>query len=237
MLDGSATSKYLVYALGEILLVMIGILLALQVNNWNQFQQKKEKEIINLIELKKSLEFDLKYELEACQAFYDELHQKVDILIQVIETRERITNDSLAPIIGEALLDKWYFLLQTAAFENIKSIGIDIISNDTLRSRILNIYNGHYTWLGKMSDDFDNYYNTQIIPLINTYFEGEGVGPGNLRLHPREPALLYQNKAIKTNLWHLKEMRNRKRGRAHKAAKFVDEVISEIEAEIERLKN
>ena len=34
-------SKYLLYAIGEILLVMIGILLALQVNNWNQKQQNK----------------------------------------------------------------------------------------------------------------------------------------------------------------------------------------------------
>ena len=32
----SRFSKYLFYALGEIVLVMIGILLALQVNNWNQ---------------------------------------------------------------------------------------------------------------------------------------------------------------------------------------------------------
>ena len=32
--------RYLVYALGEILLVMIGILLALQVNNWNEEKTK-----------------------------------------------------------------------------------------------------------------------------------------------------------------------------------------------------
>ena len=33
--------KYLIYAVGEVLLVMIGILLALQVNNWNQSRIQK----------------------------------------------------------------------------------------------------------------------------------------------------------------------------------------------------
>ena len=36
-------SKYLIYAIGEIALVMIGILLALQVNNWNQLKQHKSE--------------------------------------------------------------------------------------------------------------------------------------------------------------------------------------------------
>ena len=36
LLGTGATRKYVLYAIGEILLVMIGILLALQVNNWNE---------------------------------------------------------------------------------------------------------------------------------------------------------------------------------------------------------
>ena len=42
------TGKYFKYAIGEIILVMIGILLALQVNNWNnkRIEQNEEKEVI-----------------------------------------------------------------------------------------------------------------------------------------------------------------------------------------------
>ena len=36
LLDEGNLKGYLIYAIGEILLVMIGILLALQVNNWNE---------------------------------------------------------------------------------------------------------------------------------------------------------------------------------------------------------
>jgi len=38
------TSKYLKYAIGEIVLVVIGILIALQINNWNEQQKKKKLE-------------------------------------------------------------------------------------------------------------------------------------------------------------------------------------------------
>jgi hypothetical protein len=41
MLTENKFSKYLIYAIGEIALVMIGILLTLQVNNWNKNQEKQ----------------------------------------------------------------------------------------------------------------------------------------------------------------------------------------------------
>ncbi len=48
LLSEGKTTKYFKYAIGEIILVMIGILLALQVSNWNQnrIEQKEEKEVI-----------------------------------------------------------------------------------------------------------------------------------------------------------------------------------------------
>ena len=44
LLIGNKTGKYLKYAFGEVVLVMIGILLALQVNNWNEIRKENSKE-------------------------------------------------------------------------------------------------------------------------------------------------------------------------------------------------
>jgi len=48
LLTNNNFSKYLLYAIGEIVLVVIGILIALQINNWNE-EQKIEKEEIGIL--------------------------------------------------------------------------------------------------------------------------------------------------------------------------------------------
>ena len=58
ILSEGAASKYLLYAIGEIALVVIGILIALQVNNWNNNKINKELKNELLIALSKDLEDD-----------------------------------------------------------------------------------------------------------------------------------------------------------------------------------
>ena len=56
LLSENKFSKYLIYAIGEIILVVIGILIALQINNWNE--ERKESAIIKTY--LKSMLVDLK---------------------------------------------------------------------------------------------------------------------------------------------------------------------------------
>ena len=55
MLKDNKVSKYLLYAIGEIVLVMIGILLALQVNEWNNERNRNKAETVLLAQLKADL--------------------------------------------------------------------------------------------------------------------------------------------------------------------------------------
>jgi hypothetical protein len=59
MISENKLSKYLFYAIGEIALVMIGILLALQVNNWNEQRTLKDKVTSIYAIVKSDLEFDI----------------------------------------------------------------------------------------------------------------------------------------------------------------------------------
>ena len=59
LLDGGSTRKYLVYAIGEIALVVIGILIALQINNLNEEQKRKATIAVYLSNLKKEIANDL----------------------------------------------------------------------------------------------------------------------------------------------------------------------------------
>ena len=58
-MEKNKTGKYFKYALGEIALVVIGILIALQINNWNEGRKEKLQEISYLTGIKTDLEVDL----------------------------------------------------------------------------------------------------------------------------------------------------------------------------------
>ena len=54
----SQTSKYFKYAIGEIILVVIGILIALQINNWNEYKKERKKEVTYLSNFKEEAELN-----------------------------------------------------------------------------------------------------------------------------------------------------------------------------------
>ena len=55
MADDNKPMKYARYAIGEILLVVIGILIALQINNWNEDLKTRNKELTYLESIKTDL--------------------------------------------------------------------------------------------------------------------------------------------------------------------------------------
>jgi len=59
LLTENKFSKYLIYAIGEIILVVIGILIALQINNWNENKKQIKKEEKVLQQFKNELNEDL----------------------------------------------------------------------------------------------------------------------------------------------------------------------------------
>ena len=64
-LTESRFSKYMLYAVGEIMLVVIGILIALQVNNYSESENTRARELIFLKGLRSDLQLNLN-ELERC---------------------------------------------------------------------------------------------------------------------------------------------------------------------------
>ena len=58
LLSENKFSKYLIYAIGEIVLVVIGILIALQINNWNESKKNSKKEFYLLQQLQKEFKKD-----------------------------------------------------------------------------------------------------------------------------------------------------------------------------------
>ena len=59
--DDNKPMKYLRYTIGEILLVVIGILIALQIKNWNELRKEKEKTNLLFGQVQKELLYNIKF--------------------------------------------------------------------------------------------------------------------------------------------------------------------------------
>ena len=79
LLEQNRVSKYLIYAFGEIILVVIGILIALAINNWNENRKTKNTKKIILASIKQDLKADvtdLKQFLTVSDSLYQDLRKQ-----------------------------------------------------------------------------------------------------------------------------------------------------------------
>jgi len=134
------TGKYFKYALGEIILVVIGILIALSINNWNEQRKLKQVELKILKEIRADLEFT-KTELDTV-ANYNEIMVSEYKIIRDYINKDLPYNNRLDTSFAQ--IDTWHMpYLPFIAYDNLKEKGIDIISNDSLKSQLKNIYEFH----------------------------------------------------------------------------------------------
>jgi len=88
-------TKYFFYALGEIILVVIGILIALQINNWNNQRLEKEEERKSYRNIKRQVEDDRK-ELKKVKAFNNYFSATYKRANKIIRNQDYSKTDSLA---------------------------------------------------------------------------------------------------------------------------------------------
>jgi len=80
MTDDNKPLKYARYAIGEIVLVVIGILIALQINNWNEERKKRDTEINYLIALKSEFTKNLEIVNESIETYESLLSSAESVL-------------------------------------------------------------------------------------------------------------------------------------------------------------
>ena len=160
--DDNKPLKYARYAIGEIALVMIGILLALQVNNWNEFQKDRKIEKEALVGLVENLKLNIN-QTEHKIARIQDANKSGQIIFAAIKNSNH-TVDTLGKHFHEALLNHANLLLTIGAYEALKNIGFEIIRNEILKKEIVNLHENTYLQLGRnqkwgeeVRPDFDNY--------------------------------------------------------------------------------
>ncbi|MEM6516340.1 MAG: hypothetical protein AAF688_09165 [Bacteroidota bacterium] len=140
----SPAGRYLLYAIGEIILVMIGILLALQVNNWNTKRLLKSKEQVYLQQIRISLNNDLE-SIKEVKVFNALKASKIDSTFMVLENANPETYVPAIINYANELNEFAFFEPNRIAFENlIASENIDLITNVELRNNLSQYYQKNF---------------------------------------------------------------------------------------------
>lgn len=163
----SRITKYALYAIGEVILVVIGILIALQVNNWNEERKIKTMSRELLLELRSDLQLAVK-DLERCIDANEYLLSNNRKVISWLENEK-----PYSPAMDTAFnhMVGWPTPhLPTASYESLKNKGLEIIDNKDLKDEIIELYDSFYSYLINDNDKTGWLYAETIsFPIYNKY--------------------------------------------------------------------
>ena len=233
----SRTGRYLKYAIGEIILVVIGILIALQINNWNEYQKQKDYEITILSEIKENL---IKSQKEVKTAIEDDKRWRACIIriLDYLDERKDY-NPTLNQCFGSYY---WSSTVQfsTSAYEELKTKGIEIISNTKLRRELTTMYDFRFDVIESEVEVWDSQLLSSTIYPLHTrlfrkyfpdtwsVFEDEYARPNNYEE-------LLDNDEYKNLLSELISLRNYSIVINELLEKDLESLIKEIETELIKL--
>ena len=150
LMKKNKTGKYLKYAIGEILLVVIGILIALSINNWNENRKRQNEELILLADIKNNLETTL-------TSFRSDTIYNANTIVQYNKIEYYIDHDlpyssELDSVFG--ILTFWSGpTITETAYNTLQSKGLDLIKNEALKQDIIKMYE---EVLKKLLTDYEN---------------------------------------------------------------------------------
>ena len=179
MADDNKPLKYIRYAIGEIVLVVIGILIALSINNWNKAKIEHQKEQVYLANIKRdlqhqlvSIELQLKEEqkyLEKVQPFLNNYNQNHVIKLDSITTRN----------LSSVTSRKTFVRTDPTYTDLISSGNIDILKDISFKNKLIEYYQ-NLERIEKINHNNNLYLNDQIyasniLKLIYFYDEYESI--------------------------------------------------------------
>ena len=150
------------YGIGEILLVVIGILIALQIDNWNESRKDREIEQTVLLQLQEDFRSNLA-----------QLNQKIQMRDEIIESSVYILNATDYPQTAnrDSLIARFSILLLDPTFDPIEydlsSTGnLRLISNNRLK-RLLSNWTSDIVAVQEIEQNWSRIINEQLITELN----------------------------------------------------------------------
>ena len=159
MLTKNKFSNYLLYAIGEIVLVVIGILIALSINNNNEERKTRIKELNYLTGIKSDLNLNLT-ELKDYITTRETSVNSAETILEIFENKKEVDPDKFN--FHNLNVQIWYpFNKNNNSYQELINSGnLAIISNDSIKNLLINMELGYKQIEfieSHMRHDFENY--------------------------------------------------------------------------------
>ena len=162
LLTENKFSKYMLYAIGEIILVVIGILIALQINNFNEQRKDREKEQVVLKQLKEDYETDLN-QLKQKMEMRDEIVLSALNVLKAIDYPDKIVRNSFIINLARVDNDPTFDPIEN---DLISSGNLRLIENEKLK-RLLSNWSSDVIALQELEATWSNKIVQQYEPLLS----------------------------------------------------------------------
>lgn len=164
LLTENKLSKYLLYAIGEIILVVIGILIALQINNWNELNKESLTGFEYLQRMRLDLIKDTIY-LGNKEILAQDIQKSFALYIQSIH-RKQSSTDEFIKLTSSVFWEAENLLLEDRTYSEITNSGkFSFIRNDGLRNQIMD----YYLRYNAIDDHISEMNQTGINMFSNSY--------------------------------------------------------------------
>ena len=164
--------KYLKYAFGEIVLVVIGILIALSISNWNEERKERKFELSILSEINHALKNDISY-MEGNISRLTSLDSAIDVMLALMDQKADFIDSLYNRNSGRSyhLATGIIYQYNVGPYEALKARGLDKIQNDSLRNSLIYLYDFDFPRHQEFVEYYDLNYQDQVERLFG--FQGE----------------------------------------------------------------
>ena len=155
------------YAVGEVLLIVMGVSMALAATSWYEKRHEHQREVEALLEIRTALEADFQ-NLSEYESFTKRRVEHIRTLLSLLESDAPYSVES--PVTFNWLVGWRGVRVRSAPFESLKEDGLSLISNDTLRFRLISLYEDELASLKVSSERSAEFVVDVILPYFIVNF-------------------------------------------------------------------
>lgn len=198
-IESSGGKKYILYALGEILLIVVGILIALQISNWNEEKRLQKQSQGLLEEIHRGFSGD-STELASFIRMQELVLKSQNIVVNWMQS-EAAYDDSLSVHLSRIYIAT-DFPIDYSGYETLKSFGLNQIDNADIRMSISNVYESKYPKFIKFTEIYQGFLD-QLLMHNSKHFSELNYMQASLELTD-----VSEFKTDKDYAYHLRTLKN-----------------------------